>query len=65
MEPKSPDKVCYQFICPKYPGCVRARGKGCCIEYPDEETQMVQAGECRAEYGGMKEIFIFIQKRTW
>ena len=49
MEPKSPDKVCYQFICPKYPGCVRARGKGCCIEYPDEE--MVQAGECRAEDG--------------
>ena len=23
MEQKSPDKVCYQFICPRYPKCAR------------------------------------------
>ena len=28
MEQKSPDKVCYQFICPRYPKCARARGRG-------------------------------------
>ena len=47
MEQKSPDKVCYQFICPRYPKCARARG----IEYPEDEAQMVQEGDCRAEDG--------------
>ena len=80
MEPKSPDKVCYQFICPKYPGCVRARGKGCCIEYRMRRLRWYRPGSagprmdfrclrgrsrCIWGYGGMKEIFIFIQKRTW
>ena len=51
MEQKSPDKVCYQFICPRYPKCARARGRGCCIEYPEDEAQMVQEGDCRAEDG--------------
>ena len=38
---------------PNTPGACgpEGRGRGCCIEYPDEETQMVQAGECRAEDG--------------
>ena len=44
MEQKSPDKVCYQFICPRYPKCARARGRGCCIEYPEDEAQMVRRG---------------------
>ena len=51
MEQKSPDKVCYQFICPRYPKCARARGRGCCIEYPEDKAQMVQEGDCRAEDG--------------
>ena len=48
MEQKSPDKVCYQFICPRYPKCARARGRG---EYPEDKAQMVQEGDCRAEDG--------------
>ena len=28
MEQKSPDKVCYQFICPRYPKCARLQGRG-------------------------------------
>ena len=51
MEQKSPDKDCYQLICPRYPKCARARGRGCCIEYPEDEAQMVQEGDCRAEDG--------------
>ena len=51
MEQKSPDKVCYQFICPRDPKRARASGRGCCIEYPEDEAQMVQEGDTRAEDG--------------
>ena len=51
MAQKSPDQACYQFICTRYPKCARARGRGCCIEYPKDVAQMVQEGDCRAEDG--------------
>lgn len=47
---KTLKKDCYQFSCGKYPECGRARGKGCCIEV-DEDTELVQQGECCQENG--------------
>lgn len=44
------EKVCYQFLCRRYPECARARGKGCCIEPNPEETE-VREGECTKENG--------------
>lgn len=45
------EKVCFQYICPKYPKCARARGKGCCIEEPEDKELLVCEGECGAETG--------------
>ncbi len=70
MEQKSPDKVCYQFICPRYPKCARARGRGCCIEYPEDEAQMVQEGGLQgrgwisAVCGGAVGVSIFMTHST-
>lgn len=44
------EKVCYRFVCQKYPRCARARGKGCCIERDPDEVE-VQEGECTKENG--------------
>lgn len=44
-------KVCFQYVCPRYPRCKRAGGKGCCIEYPEQEEDLVRKEECRAENG--------------
>lgn len=45
------EKICFQYACPRYPGCSRARGKGCCIDYPENEEELVRREECRAEDG--------------
>lgn len=51
MIPDDSKKVCFQYACAKYPQCGRARGKGCCIDYPEREEELVQRQECRAEDG--------------
>jgi len=46
-----PDRVCYQWECMKYPQCLRARGKGCSLEWVDDKdftdrSRTVQKDEC-------------------
>lgn len=50
------DRVCFQYACPRYPECARARGKGCCIDYPEDESLLVRREECGAE----KEFPLFV-----
>ena len=45
------EKVCYQYICPKYPNCKRARGKGCCIDCEEPPEEIIREGECTEENG--------------
>ncbi len=50
------DRICYDFFCPKFGSCVRARGKGCAVreqEYtlPDGRSSQVQPGECTKDNG--------------
>ena len=51
MKQGGTDKVCFRYVCPRYPQCQRARGKGCCIDYPEHEEELVGEGDCRAEDG--------------
>ncbi len=39
------DKYCFRYVCDKYPKCMRARGKGCCID-SDYELKIVKDDEC-------------------
>ena len=45
MKSDEVEKVCFQYACPRYPQCGRARGKGCCIDYPEREEELVH-DEC-------------------
>ena len=36
---------------PNIPSAHGQEAGGCCIEYPEDEAQMVQEGDCRAEDG--------------
>lgn len=63
MSREETNKVCFQFVCPRYPRCARARGKGCCVEYPEKETEMAQKGECSAEDGFP--LFVGEEEHGW
>ena len=49
-EEKDKEKVCYQFICARYPKCDRARGQCCAIE-KNEDVPEVAEGECTEDNG--------------
>lgn len=51
MKQENGEKICFRYICPKYPKCARARGKGCCIEEPEDKTPLVREEECGTELG--------------
>lgn len=51
MAQEDSEKICFQYICPRYPRCARARGKGCCIEGPEDGALLVGKEECGAENG--------------
>ena len=50
MKSDEVEKVCFQYACPRYPQCGCARGKGCCIDYPEREEELVH-DECGPENG--------------
>ena len=51
MKQNESEKVCFQYVCPRYPECARARGKGCCIDYPEEEELLIRKEDCNTENG--------------
>lgn len=50
---KAPEdgKFCYQFKCDRYPTCLRARGKGCCLDDWDDSPLTVTPEECGNDNG--------------
>lgn len=54
MGADSPERICYEFFCARFPRCLRARGRGCAArepEYalPDGTSSQVRPGECTTE----------------
>ena len=45
------ERDCYQYVCPKYPECKRACGKGCCIDFEEPPQNLIGKGECTEENG--------------
>ncbi len=45
------EQICFQYACPRYLECARARGKGCCVDYPEDESLVVGREACGAGNG--------------
>jgi hypothetical protein len=46
------ERQCYLFICPNYPHCSRAKGRGCTLERDKEQEKLwILEEECNEENG--------------
>jgi hypothetical protein len=46
------ERQCYLFICPNYPNCSRAKGRGCAPERDKEQEKLwILEEECNEENG--------------
>jgi len=60
---EKPDRVCYRWDCLKYPQCARAAGKGCSLDWIEENDMIDRTKTVLKEECGKEKNYPFFLKR--